>query len=160
MALKVPKGSELKRQIARARGAELRERALGRRAASVHYDGKQRRVVVELTNGIQVAFPLLAFPEIAGAPPSVLERVSLSPSGSGLVWSELDADYSVPGLLAWAAGTQASASALGRSGGTKRSEAKAAAARANGALGGRPSGVKRKLLSAAKHAHGLPRVKR
>src|SRR5437867_11886342 len=94
MALNVPKGNELKRQIVRARAAEVRERALGRRASSVLYDAKQRRVVVDLTNGLQLAFPVSAFSEIAAAPASELAHVSVRPSGSGLVWPTLDADYS------------------------------------------------------------------
>ncbi|MEX2154226.1 MAG: DUF2442 domain-containing protein [Gemmatimonadaceae bacterium] len=135
----------------------MRERRLGRRASSVHFDAKQRRVVVELSNGLQVAFPIAALPEIAAAPDSDLAQVTLSPSGSGIVWSELDADFSVSGLLAWAAGTHASASALGRVGGSKSSKAKAAAARSNGARGGRPA-KRGSVRAAAKHARG-PRTR-
>lgn len=138
MIPKIPKGNELKRQVAVARAAEANDRTRGRRASSVRYDPTHRRVVVELTNGLQIAFPLSVFPEVAKAPASVLATVSRSPSGSGIVWKSLDADYSVPGLLAWAAGAHAGASALGRLGGSTRSDAKSAAARANGARGGRP----------------------
>ena len=138
MAPTIPAGRELRHQIKTARAAEARARREGRRASAVGYDSRNRRVVVDLTNGMQVAFPLALFPEVANAPLHVVKHVSLSPSGSGIEWTELDADYSVPGLLAWAAGAHASASALGRVGGSQRSDDKAAAARANGALGGRP----------------------
>lgn len=130
--------ADLAREIRSARAAEARARIEGRRASAVEYDARTRRVVVALTNGIQIAFPLVVFPEVANASADELRKVALSPSGSGIEWSALDADYSVPGLLAWAAGTQANASTLGRKGGRTRSAAKSAAARTNGALGGRP----------------------
>lgn len=153
MATKIPSGTDLDRQIRAARAAESRARAQGRRASAVMYDGRTRRVLVELTNGIEIAFPLSIFPEIAHAAPAQLRRVVLSPSGSGIAWRDLDADYSVPGLLAWAAGTHANALALGRAGGRARSEAKAAAARANGARGGRPRS-KSGATRSARHVAG------
>ena len=52
----------------------------------------------------------------------------------------LDADISVPGLIASTFGRNAAAVALGSAGGKATSLAKSAAARANGAKGGRPSG--------------------
>ena len=138
MRPKIPIGAELERQIRAARAAEARDRADGRRASAVAYDPTLRRVIVDLTNGIRISFPLTVFPEVARAPASALKKIVLSPSGSGFEWSALDADYSVPGLLAWAAGTHASARALGGVGGRVRSAAKTMAARANGAHGGRP----------------------
>lgn len=55
--------------------------------------------------------------------------------GYGLHWESLDVDFTVPGLLAGMFGTQ---SWMARQGGQARSDAKAAAARANGRKGGRP----------------------
>jgi DNA invertase Pin-like site-specific DNA recombinase len=52
-----------------------------------------------------------------------------------LHWEELDTDLSVAGLLAGLFGTRAH---LARQAGSATSPAKAAAARANGAKGGRP----------------------
>jgi hypothetical protein len=56
----------------------------------------------------------------------------------------LDVDIYVPGLVGVAFGKRLFAAATGRTGGSRTSKAKAAAARANGAKGGRP----RKRLSA------------
>ena len=56
-------------------------------------------------------------------------------TGTGLHWEALDADLSVPGLLAGLFGTRAF---MARQAGRATSPAKAAAARANGARGGRP----------------------
>jgi hypothetical protein len=135
--------SAFARDVRAARAAELRAQREGRRAKSVAYDAAARRVVVGLTNGIQVSFPLAVFSAVVNASGEALHRVTLSPSGSGLEWDELDAHYSIPELLAWAAGRNAAAAALGSAGGKVRSEAKAAAARANRARGGRPRRDKR-----------------
>ena len=59
-------------------------------------------------------------------------------SGIGLHWEELDADIYVPALFQGVLGTESWMAELGRAGGRTRSEKKAAAARANGARGGRP----------------------
>lgn len=56
-------------------------------------------------------------------------------AGYGLHWETLDADFTVGGLLAGVFGTKAY---MARRAGQTTSPAKAAAARANGAKGGRP----------------------
>lgn len=55
--------------------------------------------------------------------------------GYGLHWEELDVDLSLPGLMAGIFGTR---TWMARRAGQATSAAKAAAARANGAKGGRP----------------------
>lgn len=67
-----------------------------------------------------------------------LAQVTLSPSGDGLHWDALDVQLSVPGLLLDALGAGSLAQELARRGGRSTSEAKADAARRNGAKGGRP----------------------
>ena len=69
---------------------------------------------------------------------AVLESVSISPAGDALLWTAIDADVYVPGLVERAFGHKLFAAAAGRRGGRRRSKAKAAAARLNGAKGGRP----------------------
>ena len=56
-------------------------------------------------------------------------------AGYGLHWEALDTDLSLPGLLSGLLGTQAY---MARRAGRATSFAKAAAAKANGAKGGRP----------------------
>jgi hypothetical protein len=67
-----------------------------------------------------------------------LARAELSSGGSGLHWEELDVDLSVAGLLLSSIGRRERLSELARLAGRSTSAAEAAAARANGAKGGRP----------------------
>ncbi|KKB11429.1 hypothetical protein VE25_12720 [Devosia geojensis] len=105
------------------------------RAASVRYDRTSARVVVELTNGATFAFPPKLVEGLGEASDDQLAAVEILGAGYGLHWDELDIDISVPGLMAGIFGTRAY---MARRAGQVRSPAKAAAARANGAKGGRP----------------------
>ena len=91
--------------------------------------------MVELANGCAFAFPPRLVEGLEHATEEQLAEVELLGAGSGLHWEALDADLSVPGLLAGLFGTRAH---LARQAGQATSPAKAAAARANGAKGGRP----------------------
>ena len=105
------------------------------RAAAARYDRKLRRVVVELTNGCTFAFPPRLAQGLEHAAEEELETVKILGAGYGLHWEALDADFTVPGLLAGIFGTKAY---MARRAGQATSPAKAAAARANGMKGGRP----------------------
>jgi hypothetical protein len=108
------------------------------RATSARYDSTNQRIIVELKNGFLVGIPLARFPEIANARHAQLAEVEVLGAGNILHWECLDADYSVPALVVAAMGRTQAARALGRTGGKSMSEAKGAAARTNGAKGGRP----------------------
>jgi hypothetical protein len=105
------------------------------RAASAHYDRKLGRIVVELTNGCTFSFPPRLAQGLGTATEDQLAQVEILGAGYGLHWEALDADLSVPGLLAGLFGTR---SHMARLAGRATSPAKAAAARANGVKGGRP----------------------
>jgi hypothetical protein len=105
------------------------------RAKTARYDGMSDRIVVELENGCTFAFPPRLAQGLERATADQLSKVELLGAGYGLHWEELDADFSVPGLLAGVFGTRAF---MARMAGQTKSPAKAAAARANGAKGGRP----------------------
>ena len=92
-------------------------------------------MIVDLTNGCTFAFPPRLVQGLENAAEIQLARIEILGSGSGLHWEELDTDISVPGLLAGIFGT---AAFMARRAGQGTSPAKAAAARANGAKGGRP----------------------
>ena len=64
-----------------------------------------------------------------------IAAVEVLPQGRGLHWEALDVDISLPGLVNGIFGTRAY---MARFAGQSTSPAKAAAARANGAKGGRP----------------------
>ncbi|MBA3889649.1 MAG: DUF2442 domain-containing protein [Gemmatimonadaceae bacterium] len=138
MAKRRTAGAKILAQLPAARAREARDRRTGRRALSVVYDRRTGRIMMELTNGIVFGFPATAIPALAHATPGQLAAVRLSPGGSGLHWEELDADLSVAGLLLSSIDRSEQVSELARAAGRARSPAKAAAARANGAKGGRP----------------------
>jgi Protein of unknown function (DUF2442) len=130
--------SEILAQIPAARARSAREWRAGRRATSVRYDRPTGRVVMELSNGYLVGFPISAIPELSHATSTQLAEVELFPAGDVLHWEALDADLSVPGLLLSSVGRKEKLSEFARIAGKAKSPAKAAASRANGAKGGRP----------------------
>ncbi|KGJ08976.1 DUF2442 domain-containing protein [Paracoccus versutus] len=105
------------------------------RAAAARYDRASGRVIVDLENGCTFAFPPRLAQGLEGATDDQLAAVEILGRGYGLHWEELDADLSLPGLMAGIFGTKAW---MARRAGQTTSAAKAAAARANGAKGGRP----------------------
>jgi len=117
--------------IERGKAARLYEP----RATSARYDRRHRRIIVELTNGCTFSFPPHLAQGLEHATDDDLARVEILGAGYALHWDSLDADVSVPGLLAGLFGTRAH---MARLAGQATSPAKAAAARANGAKGGRP----------------------
>jgi hypothetical protein len=85
-----------------------------------------------------MAIPREAVPGLESASATKMETIVISPAGDALSWPSLDVNVYVPGLVERAFGSRLFAAATGRRGGRKRSKAKAAAAKANGAKGGRP----------------------
>lgn len=104
-------------------------------ATRARYDRRSRRIVLDLTNGSQFAFPAELAQGLSGASPEDLANIEVSGGGYGLHWPKLDVDLTVPGLLAGLFGT---ARWMAANAGRTTSPAKAAAARRNGAKGGRP----------------------
>ena len=117
--------------LERGRTARLHEP----RAVAARYDQQLGRVVVKLANDCTFAFPPQLVQGLEIATEEQLSQVEILGAGSGLHWEALDADLSIPGLLAGLFGTKAY---LAQQAGRTTSLAKAAAARANGAKGGRP----------------------
>ncbi len=117
--------------LERGRTAQLHEP----RAAAARYDRRSGRVIVELINGCTFAFPPKLAQGLETATEEQLSQVEILGAGYGLHWEALDADLSIPGLLAGLFGTKAY---LAQQAGRAISPAKSAAARANGAKGGRP----------------------
>lgn len=105
------------------------------RAAAARYDAALDRVVIDLTNGCSFAFPPRLAQGLETATAADLAAVEVLGAGLGLHWEALDVDLSVQGLLAGLFGTKRY---MARRAGQTTSPAKAQAARANGAKGGRP----------------------
>ena len=108
------------------------------RAVSAKYDGRKKMIQVELHNGASFSFPPRLAQGLEKASPSQLAQIELSPMGVGLSWPLLDVDLRVEGLLHGVFGSRAWMREHAAKAGRVRSEAKASAARANGARGGRP----------------------
>jgi hypothetical protein len=124
------------------RRAEQNMRALLKtqpRATSARYDRQRARIVVTLSNGLQLGVPVDLAQGLAGAEASDLKQIEISPTGLGLHWPKLDADLYLPALMNGVFGTRRwMARVMGKAGGQATSLAKKAAARANGRRGGRP----------------------
>lgn len=108
------------------RSAERMKRQL--LAVSARYDRRGERVMIALNNGAVVGFPLAALPGLERATPDDLRHIVVEAEGYGLRVESLDADLSVPQLLADQLGSSV----------MKRAVVRANASRANGRLGGRP----------------------
>ena len=108
------------------------------RAVAARYDAKAQRIVVDLASGATFTFPPALAQVLCDASPEELSKIEVSPAGFGLHWPRIDADYTVKGLMNGVFGT---AKWMASRAGRATSEAKAAAARANGAKGGRPRKV-------------------
>jgi Protein of unknown function (DUF2442) len=123
-------------EAAEARGRAMLETEP--RAASARYDPGTGRIVVELTNGCTFAFPARRVEELETASDAEIAEVEVAGAGFGLHWPSCDADLTIGGLMNGVFGTRKWMSELARRAGRATSPAKAAAARANGAKGGRP----------------------
>ncbi|HVL56446.1 MAG TPA: DUF2442 domain-containing protein [Burkholderiaceae bacterium] len=127
-----PTDSEFRKANARGR------RVLQRSPKAIAAKYSRGRVLVELDTDWAFSFPVAQAQGLANAPATKLRDIRISPTGLGLHWPQLDADLYVPALVRGLSGTRQWMSQIGRIGGARRSEAKAAAARRNGAKGGRP----------------------
>ena len=125
--------------VAAAEAQMTERRAATPYAVGASYDRRIGRVRVELSNGVELAFPPRLAQGLESARPADLATIDISPTGLGLHFPRLDADLYVPALLEGVFGSPAwTAARMGRTGGRASSPAKAAAARANGRRGGRP----------------------
>jgi addiction module HigA family antidote len=136
---------QARKRQARKVTAEVRAKArltTPPQAQSAHYDRRRSRIVVTLTNKLELAFPPEMAEGLAGAKPADLSVIEISPTGLGLHWPRLDADLYIPGLLEGAFGSRRwMARQLGRAASKAVTAERQAAARENGKLGGRPRKV-------------------
>ncbi len=94
-------------KIAKATEAAAIANAKEPRAESAYYDLSSDRIVINLKSGATYSFPPKIAQGLTGASPKDLAEVEVTPSGDGLHWEKLDADFSVPALLAGLFGTDA-----------------------------------------------------
>jgi hypothetical protein len=116
-------------------------------ALRAHYEPKIGQVIITLNTGLQFLLDPAKTQGLQNASRAELKTIEIVGPGLGLYFPKLDVDIYIPGLLQGHFGSKKWAAAqLGKAGGAARSKEKAAAARNNGKLGGRP----RKSHAAAK----------
>jgi len=131
--------AEVAAQIARARSIGRAADRSEPQAQGVRYDRRTGLVELALTNGCFFSFPAARTEGLHTASAAALERVEIVGNGYALRWEALDADLTVPGLVAGLLGSRRwMAEEMGRAGGRSKSTAKVRAARENGRKGGRP----------------------
>lgn len=130
--------AEILAQIPDARARERTARRDGLRARSARFQRSSDRLILELTNGVQFAIPVVAIPALRKMSAAQISAVALDSSGGALRWDVHDIDLSVAGLVLSAIGKKEQVRQLARLAGSVSSPAKAMAARRNGTKGGRP----------------------
>lgn len=93
-------------EIAPARQAALDADAVEARAEAAHYDAGSGRLVVELRDGAVLQIPVHLLQGVAGGDAQQIVAVEIWGDGYALHWEELDADLTVPGLVAGVFGTR------------------------------------------------------
>ena len=108
-------------------------------AVSVRHDRRTGRIVITLVSGLELGFSPKLAQGLENAQAADLADAQITPSGLGVHFPHLDADLYIPALLEGFLGSRRwLAAEMGKLGGSATTKAKAAAARRNGKLGGRP----------------------
>lgn len=98
--------SQFLEQYQKAVAAANQARATEPRAVAAYYDAVNHLIVIRLNSGSVFCFPPNIAQGLAGASKEDLAAVEITPSGTGLHWEALDADFSVSGLLSGCFGTK------------------------------------------------------
>lgn len=83
-------------------------------AIGASVDVPKRRLIVQLSTGIELAVPIDQLQGLHDAASAGLASIEISHSGLGLHWPQLDADVYVPALLSGVFGSKAWMSALAK----------------------------------------------
>ena len=86
--------------------ADRRPRSTLPRAAAARYDRKGRRILITLSNGMELLVPLKLAQGLAGCRASDLRKIEISPTGMALRWPKLGTDLYLPALLGGTFGTR------------------------------------------------------
>jgi len=109
-------------------------------ATEASYNARTHVLAIRFTNGLLVSFDVRKSPFLARHAGVDLRDPYVTPGGDGLVFDHAELSVSLPGLLAELIPEDVARRKVAGAMGRTPSEKKAAAARANGAKGGRPRG--------------------
>ena len=124
--------AEIDAALARARADGIDNEPV---AQSVRYIPAHDIYIVSLTDGTRLVLQREKLQGLQNASKVQLSDVRVEMLGTGINWPGLDVDRYVPALIKGIYGTKKWLAELGRAGGSVKSEAKARAARENGAKG-------------------------
>jgi hypothetical protein len=93
-------------EIDQANAQAQEQRNANPMAIAARYDRRVSRVVVCLSNGLEVSFKPHDAQGLETAKPADLSEIEISPSGFGLHFPKLDADLYLPALLKGVFGTK------------------------------------------------------
>src|SRR5215831_11759943 len=130
-------GSTAAEMRAALRAARKRERTATKIKAA-YYDSRSDRIAAELSTGATVAIPRRSIPGFANASPRKLRDLAITPGGEGLWSDSIDDGVLLEQMLVVAAGESTIGTIGARVNARRKSPARAAASRSNGAKGGRP----------------------
>ena len=119
------------------KAARQRER-MSTKIRSAYYERIHDAIVAVLSTGATLMVPRRSVPGFAKAAPRKLADVEITPGGEGLWSDSVDDGVLLEQLLVMAAGETTLGTIGARINAAKKSPARAAASRANGAKGGRP----------------------
>ena len=105
-------------------------------AVAARYSKTHKSIRIELSNGAAFEFPAALAEGLADAPVKALEKIDLTPAGSGLHWPALDVDLSVEKLLAGVFGSKSWMTQLAKQGGASKPTDKGTAVLIDEALKG------------------------
>ncbi|MDQ2992868.1 MAG: DUF2442 domain-containing protein [Candidatus Eremiobacteraeota bacterium] len=120
-----------------ARAARDREKSATKIRAA-HYDVNGDVLVVKLSTGATLVVPRATIPGFAKVAPKALADIAINPGAESLWSDRVDDGVLLEQLLEIVVGADLLKTLGGRISGRQRSDAKTAAARVNGAKGGRP----------------------
>lgn len=134
--------SEKMYEDALARGREALERP---HAVSASYNKGKHELTIKFSNGLKVNVDARKSTFLGKHLDADLSEPYVTPGGDGLIFDHANLSVGIPGLLAQFLPLDAARQVVASAMGSVRSEMKSAAARENGAKGGRP----RKTLATA-----------
>lgn len=128
----------LDKMIDEARLSGRRELEQSPRAADATYLPDSNVLYLELVDGTELRIAISNLQGLENASAAELANFELMPDGLAIHWDELDAHFTIPGLVRGLYGTKAWMQAIGKKGGEATTEGKRRASQENGRQGGRP----------------------